>query len=160
MVLSSSYFQIKLTEELLDMSALVYLLLGGLPPLVAGPLAGMVFIEILKRRKLWYQVPFWALLLLLNPLIMFWVASSTGGWLSIASLPAFFITPVASILSVFVMRNAWHRLEADHGVDVSYKPWFSLGLVLIPALQIGFFAALLIYAPWSCKSGLATCPGL
>ena len=142
------------------MSALVYLLLGCLPPLVAGPLAGIAFIEILKRRKMWYQVLFWALLILLNLLIMFWVASATGAWLSIASLTAFFVTPIACILTVFVMRNAWRRLEVDHGVEGSYKPWFTFGLVLIPALQIGVFAALLIYAPWLCKVGLVICPDL
>jgi hypothetical protein len=160
MVLPSNCFQTKLAEESLVMSAVVYLLLGCLPPLVAGPLAGVAFIEILKRRKMWYQIPFWALLVLLNLLIIFWVASSAGVWLSISSLSAFVVTPIASILSVFVMRIAWRRLEVNHGVDVSYKHWFTFGLVLIPALQIGWFAALLIYGPWLCKSGLVICPGL
>jgi hypothetical protein len=142
------------------MLAFVYLLLGSIPPLVAGPLAGIAFIEILKRRKVWYQIPFWALLVLLNLLIMYWVASSAGLWLSIASLSAFFITPVASIITVFMMRTAWRRLEVANRVDMAVKRWFSLGLVLIPALQIGLFAALLIYGPWLCKAGLVICPDL
>jgi hypothetical protein len=159
MGLPSGYFQTKLAWESFDMSAMVYLLLGCLPPLVAGPLAGIAFIEILKRRKMWYQVLFWALLILLNLLIMFWVASSTGAWLSIASLSAFFVTPIAAILTVFVMHNAWRRLEIKHEVKVSYKRWFTFGLVLIPALQIGLFAALLISGPWMCKAGLVICRG-
>jgi hypothetical protein len=91
---------------------------------------------------------------------MYWVASSAGLWLSIASLSAFFITPVASIITVFMMRTAWHRLEVANRVDMAIKRWFTLGFVLIPALQIGLFAALLIYAPWLCKAGLVICPDL
>jgi hypothetical protein len=143
-----------------NMAAMIYLLLGFIPPLAAGPLAGIAFIEILKRRKPWYQILFWALLLVLNLLVMFWVATSQGTWLPIASLSAFFATPIASILTVFVMRHAWHRLEATHGVDVTRKRWFSLGCFLIPALQIGMFAAFIIYAPWLCKVGLMICGDL
>jgi hypothetical protein len=142
------------------MLAMLYLLLGCLPPLVAGPLAGIAFIEILKRRKEGYQIPFWVLLLVLNLLIMYWVASSAGAWFPIASLSAFFATPVASIATVFVMRNFWRRLEATDGVDVARKRWFTLGLVLIPVLQIGIFAALIIYAPWLCNAGLVICRDL
>jgi hypothetical protein len=142
------------------MSALLYLLLGFIPPLVAGPLAGIAFVEILKRRKAWYQIPFWALLFVSNLLIMYWVASSAGVWFAIASLSTFFATPVASIVTVFVMRNFWRRLEATAGVDVARKRWFTLGLVLIPVLQIGMFAALIIYAPWLCKAGLLICRDL
>lgn len=142
------------------MSAMVYLLLGCLPPLVAGPLAGIAFIEILKRRKMWYQVLFWALLVLLNLLIMYWVITSPGTWLPIASLSAFFVTPVASILTVFIMCNAWRRLNNTAGVSVPRKRWFVLGIILIPLLQIGMFAALLIYAPWFCRVGLVICQDL
>jgi hypothetical protein len=142
------------------MSAIVCLLLGCLPPLVAGPLAGIAFIVTLKRRKMWYQIPFWALLVLLNLLIMFWVASSADIWSSIASLSAFFVTPVASVITVLVMRKTWRRLEVSNGVDVAATRWFTIGLVLIPALQIGFFAALLIYGPWLCNAGLVICPDL
>ncbi|MGA2490581.1 MAG: hypothetical protein ABSF99_10440 [Anaerolineales bacterium] len=142
------------------MLAIVYLLLGCLPPLIAGPLAGIAYISILKREKMGYLIPFWALLVLLNLLVMFWVASSSGKWFPIASLSAFFVTPVASIITIFVMRNAWHRLEATKGVDVARKGWFSFGLVLIPALQLGMFAALIIYGPLLCKVGLVICRGL
>jgi hypothetical protein len=160
MVLPPSSFQTKLAEESLDMSAIVFLLLGCLPPLVAGPLAGIAFIEILKRRRAWYQIPFWVLLVLLNLLIMYWVITSTGTWLPIASLSAFFVTPAASILTVFMMRNVWRRLNTTAGVFVPRKRWFTLGIVLIPLLQIGMFAALLIYGPWLCKVGLVICPDL
>jgi len=136
------------------MVAMIYLLLGFVPPLVAGPLAGIAFIEILKRRKLWYQIPFWALLVLLNLMVMYWVASSSGGWLPVSSLSTFFVTPVASML---VMRNSWRRLEVTNGVDAARKRWFILGFVLIPALQIVMFVALLIYGPLLCKVGLVIC---
>ncbi len=142
------------------MSALVYLLLGCLPPLVAGPLAGIAFIEILKRKNAWYQIPFWALLALLNLLILYWVITSQGTWLPTASLSAFFVTPAASILTVLMMRNAWRRLNNTAGVSMPRKTWFTLGIALIPLLQVGMFAALLIYAPWLCKAGLVTCPNL
>ena len=142
------------------MSALVYLLLGCIPPLAAGPLAGIIFIDILKRRKSWYLVPFWALLVCLNLLVMYWVISSAGVWLSISSFSAFFATPVAAILSVPVMRTAWRRLEASGLIAVVHKRRFTLGLVLIPALQIGMFVALLVFAPSMCKAGLLVCRNL
>ena len=142
------------------MLAILCLLLGCLPPLVAGPLAGIAYLRILKRGKMATLIPFWAVLVLLNLLVMFWVASSTGKWLPIASLSAFFVTPVAAILTVFVMRITWRRLEANKEVDVAYKGWFKLGLVLIPALQLGMFVAFILYGPWLCKVGLLICRGL
>ncbi len=142
------------------MLALFYLLLGFIPPLVAGPLAGIACIEILKRRKPWYQIYFWALLLVLNLLVMFWVVGSSGRWLPIASLTTFFGTPVAALLTVLVMRHFWRRLEATDGVDVARTRWFSLARVLIPALQLGTFAVFIIYAPWMCKVGLVICRDL
>ena len=142
------------------MSALVYLLLGCIPALAAGPLAGIVFIDILKRRKPWYQVPFWALLVLLNLLVMYWVISSSGVWLSISSVSAFFATPVAAILTIPVMRKAWHRHEANGLIAAVHKSRLRFGLVLIPALQIGMFVALLVFAPLMCRAGLLVCRDL
>jgi hypothetical protein len=143
-----------------NMAAMFYLLLGFIPPLVAGPLAGVAYIEILKRREPGYQIPFWALLFGLNLLVMVWVAGSSGTWLPISSLTAFIGTPVASILTVFVMRHFWRRLEATHGVDGGRTRWYNLGRVLIPALQLGVFAAFIICAPWLCKVGLVMCKDL
>jgi hypothetical protein len=142
------------------MLAFVCLLLGCIPPLAAGPLAGFAFIEILKRRKPWYQIPFWALLVLLNLLIMYWVVRESGVWLALSSLSAFFVTPVASILTVPIMRYAWRRLEATDGIEAAYKRWFTIGIVLIPVLQIGLFVALLFLAPWLCRAGLGICRDL
>jgi hypothetical protein len=128
--------------------------------LTAGPLAGIVFIDILKRRKTWYQVPFWALLVLLDLLVMYWVISSSGVWLSISSFSAFFATPVAAILTVPVMRIAWRGLGAKGLLETVHKGRFTTGLVLIPILQIGMFVALLVFAPSMCKAGLLVCGDL
>jgi len=135
----------------------MYLLLGCIPPLAAGPLAGLAFINILKRGKGWYQVPFWVSLVLVNLLVMFWIASSTDAWLSISSMSACFFTPVAAIASVLVMRIAWNRLEAAGKIEAARRRWFPVGLVLIPVLQIVAFVALLLYAPLLCKTGLVVC---
>jgi hypothetical protein len=138
--------------------ALVYLMLGFIPPLAAGPLAGLVFIDILKRGKRWYlMVPFWVLLVLVNLLVMFWVVSSSGAWFPISSTSACLFTPVASIITVLIMRFAWRKLEATGGMDVARKRWFTTGLVLIPALQVMVFVAMVILAPWLCKVGLVIC---
>lgn len=139
------------------MSALVYLLLGCIPPLAAGPLAGIVFVDILKRRKPGHQVAFWALLVFLNLLVMFWVIDSSGAWPSISSFSAFFATPLAAILTVPVMRNVSRRLDSANPMDAVQKGWFTFGLVLIPVLQIGMFVALLIFAPFMCKTGMVVC---
>ena len=139
------------------MSAIVYLILGLIPPLVAGPLAGIAFINLLKRGKGWYQIPFWVSLIVVNFLVMFWVISSSGRWLPISSFSAFFVTPAASIVTVLMMRKTWRRLEVTNGVDAARKRWFTIGLVLIPALQISMFVALITYAPWLCKVGLVVC---
>jgi len=139
------------------MLGIMYLLLGCIPPLAAGPLAGLAFINILKRGKGWYQVPFWVSLVLVNLLVMFWIASSTDAWLSISSMSACFFTPVAAIASVLVMRIAWNRLEAAGKIEAARRRWFPVGLVLIPVLQIVAFVALLLYAPLLCKTGLVVC---
>ena len=139
------------------MLGVAFLVLGCIPPLVAGPLAGLAFIEIIRRGKGWYQVPFWAVLFMANLLVMFWIASSTDAWLSISSFSACFLTPLAAIATVLVMRFAWRRLEASGKIEAAHKSWFSIGLVLIPALQIAAFVALLLFGPLLCKVGLVAC---
>ncbi|MGB8214075.1 MAG: hypothetical protein WCE68_11000 [Anaerolineales bacterium] len=141
------------------MTAIVYLLLGIIPPLIAGPVAGLAYMKILKRGKGWYLIPFWVLLVVVNLLVMFWVISSSGVWLPVASSSTCFFTPVAPILTVLVMRMAWRRLEASGGIAQAPKHWLPIGMVLIPVLQIGMFAALIIFAPEACKVGLAVCQG-
>jgi hypothetical protein len=140
------------------MLGIFYLLLGCIPPLAAGPLAGLAFIEILRRGKGWYQVPFWVILFLVNLLVMFWIVRSTDAWLSIASFSACFTTPVAAITTVLVMRMAWRRLETSGKISAIHKGRFILGLVLIPALQIAAFVALLLFGPLLCTVGLVACP--
>jgi hypothetical protein len=140
------------------MLGILYLLLGCIPPLAAGPLAGLAFIDILRRGKGWHQIPFWLALCLVNLLVMFWVASSTNAWLSIASFAACFTTPVAAIASALVMRMAWRRLEASGKINPAQKGRFTIGLVLIPVLQIAAFVALLLFGPMLCKVGLVACP--
>jgi hypothetical protein len=142
------------------MLAIIYLILGLIPPLAAGPLAGLAYVAILKRGKGWYQLPFWALLVAANFLIMFWAISSSGRWLPISSLSAFFLTPVAPIFTVFVMRKAWRRLEVTSGTNTKRERRFITGLVLIPAVQIGMFAILIADAAWLCKIGLILCKNL
>jgi hypothetical protein len=137
--------------------AIVYLLLGFIPPLIAGPLAGLTFITILKRGRGWYQIPFWALLVVVNLLVVFWVVSSSGVWLSISSFSACFFTPVAPILTLLVMRRIWRRYEVANGVDTAGKRWFNVGFLLIPALQIVIFVALILFGPLLCKIGLVVC---
>jgi hypothetical protein len=140
------------------MVGILYLLLGCIPPLAAGPLAALVFINILKRGKGWHQLLFWVGLVLVNFLIMFWIATSTQTWLSISSFSACFFTPVAAIAGVLVIRIAWRRLTARGEIDPAHQHWLPIGLVLIPALQIASFVALLLFAPMVCKTGLVVCP--
>jgi hypothetical protein len=137
--------------------AIVYLLLGFIPPLIVGPLAGFTFITILKRGKGWYQIPFWALLVVVNLLVMFWVVSSSGVWVSISSFSAWFFTPVAPFLTLLVMRRIWRRSEVTNGVDVAARRRFNVGFVLIPVLQIVMFVALILFGPLLCKIGLVVC---
>jgi hypothetical protein len=139
------------------MLAIVFLLLGFIPPLVAGPLAGLVFINLLKRGKGWYQIPFWADLVGVNLLIMYWVVSSSGKWLPISSLSAWFFTPVASVATLLVMRRAWRRLVSRLEVGAADNRWFTIGFMLIPALQLTAFLALTLFGPLLCKAGLVAC---
>jgi hypothetical protein len=142
------------------MVGILYLLLGCIPPLAAGPVAGLTFINLLKRRKGWYQLPFWLALVLVNLLIMFWIASSTNPSLSIASLSAFFFTPVAAVASVLVMRMAWRRLTTAGQIEPARKRWYPTGMLLIPVLQVAAFVALLLFGTMLCKTGLLVCSNL
>jgi glucose-6-phosphate-specific signal transduction histidine kinase len=139
------------------MLAMIYLLLGVIPALAAGPLAGLVYISLLKRKDLRYQILFWASLVALNLLLMYWVATSSGKWTSISSVSAFFSTPVASIITVFVMRRAWRKLEPQGTTDAALNRGFMIGCVLIPALQTGIFLALIFFGPHFCKMGWLVC---
>jgi hypothetical protein len=140
--------------------AIVFLFLGFIPPLITGPLAGLTLIYTLKRGKGWYQIPFWALLVVVNLLVMYWVASTSGKWVSISSVSAYVFTPVASFVTVLVMRSAWRRIQVPVGVDAAGKRWFTVGCVLIPALQIVMFVALFLFGPQLCKVGLVVCQAL
>jgi hypothetical protein len=140
------------------MLAIVYLLLGFVPPLIAGPLAGLAFVGILKRGKGWYLIPFWVLLVILNMLVVYWIASPSDEWFPISSFSACFFTPVASIVSLLLIRQAWRRLGAAGEMEAARKRWFTIGFVLIPALQTGMLVALLLFAPQLCKVGLLVCP--
>jgi hypothetical protein len=142
------------------MQAMIFLVLGIVPPVVAGPLAGWVYLEILKHGKGWYLIPFWVLLAVLNLLIIYWVVSPSGVWLSISSLAAFFATPFAAIITVLLMRRVWKKLAAAAGTAAPRRRWYLIGLVLIPLLQIGMFVALLFAGPQLCKAGLVVCKGL
>jgi hypothetical protein len=128
--------------------------------LIAGPLAGLAFISILRRGKGWYQIAFWASLVVVNLLIMFWVVTSSGAWFSVSSLSACSFTPAAPVLTMLVMRRAWRRLEATGGIELPDKRWYTLGYVLIPALQIVVFVALILFGPLLCKIGLVVCQDL
>ena len=139
------------------MLAIVFLLLGFVPPLITGPLAGLVFIDILKRGKGWYQIPFWVLLVVLNMLVVYWIASPSDEWFPISSLSACLFTPFASIVTLLVMRQAWRRLGTASGVETAYKRWLTIGFVLISALQTEMLVALLRFAPMLCKVGLLVC---
>jgi hypothetical protein len=103
-------------------------------------------------------MPFWLALVLVNFLIVFWIATSTQTWLSISSFSAFFFTPLAAITSVLVIRIAWRKLPTRGQIDPARQRWLPIGLVLIPALQIVSFVALLLFAPMLCKTGLMVCP--
>ena len=140
------------------MSAIIFLLLGIIPPLVAGPVAGVVFLNILHRGKGWYQIPFWLALVGLNLLVMLWTVSSSGKWLSVSSFAAFFFTPAAAILTPLVMRRAWNKMEAAGTVNGKQKAGYTVGVLLIPVFQVGIFLAMLILAPWLCTVGVLVCP--
>ena len=142
------------------MLAIVYLLVGFIPPLIAGPLAGFVYITLLKRGKDWYQILFWVSLVVVNLLIFFWAVGPLGAWFSLSSFSAFLFTPIAPFLTVYVMRRAWRRLEATSGIVLAGKCRFTIGIVLVPALQILVLVALFLLGPFLCKVGFVVCQDL
>jgi hypothetical protein len=142
------------------MSAIIQLILGLIPPVIAGPLAGLAFISILKRGRIWHQIAFWVSLVAADLLVMFWVVSSSGAWFPVSSISACFFTPAAPILTIIVMRRAWRRLEVTGGISVTDKRWYRIGSILIPGLQIGMFVALILFGPLLCKVGLVVCQDL
>jgi hypothetical protein len=141
------------------MLGLIFLLLGLIPALVAGPLAGLIFINILRRSKYWMQIPFWGILIILDVLFMVWSITSRGTWLPISSVSAFFFTPATAVVTFFVMRYSWRRLDINLTQERMRKRRFTSGIIGIPALQIGMFAALIIFTPGLCKIGLVICQG-
>lgn len=139
------------------MLAIVYLVIGLIPPLVAGPMAGIIFINMLKRGKYWLLIPFWLALIIVNLLGMFWVVSSPGIWLPITSVTTFLFTPISVVITILLMRKSWRRRVDDTKISPIRTRWFISGMLGIPALQTLMFVALFIYAPWICKVGLVIC---
>jgi hypothetical protein len=133
------------------------LLLGFIPPLVTGPLAGLVFARLLQRGKGWHHVLFWALLVVLNLLAIFWLASTSNEWFSVSSLATCLFTPAAGVLTLLVMRIAWLRMIAAGQLDTSRRGHFVAGALLISGLQVGMLIVFAILAPMLCGMGLYTC---
>lgn len=139
------------------MLLIAYMLIGFIPPLIAGPLAGLVFVDILKRGEKWLQIPFWILLIAVNLAIVYWIASESDEWFPILSFSACLFTPAASIVTLLLMRHAWRRLETAGRVAPTLRGWYVVGIVLIPILQLGMLAALWLLGPSLCKLGWMVC---
>jgi hypothetical protein len=133
------------------------LLLAFILPILAGPTAGLVFVRLLKRGKGWHQIPFWGLLVVLNLLVAYWMVVTSNEWIPVAGMAACLFTPVAAILTLLAMGFAWRRLQAAGGTDPARKSWFTVGLVLIPALQMGLLAALVVVGPALCTWAHVVC---
>jgi hypothetical protein len=139
------------------MLATFYLIIGALIPLAVGYLAARLYIKLLQRGTAWQHLAFWLALLLFNLLLMFWAVTSAGKWTPIASMSVFFLTPVAALVSILVMRREWGKLDASFTSDLWHRRLYFLGLVLIPALQLLPFLFLIFFGSWLCTWGLITC---
>jgi hypothetical protein len=139
------------------MLATFYLIIRGLIPLTAGFLAARLYIRLLQCGTAWPHLAFWPALLLFNLLLMFWAVTSTGKWTSIASMSVFFLTPIAALVSILVLRREWGKLDASFTSDLWHRRLYFLGLVLIPALQLIPFLVLIFFAPRLCTWGVILC---
>jgi hypothetical protein len=139
------------------MLATFYLIIGGLIPLAVGYLAARLYIRLLQRGIAWQHLAFWPSLLLFNIMLMFWVVASTGKWTPIASMSVFFLTPVAALVSILVLRREWGKLDASFKSGLWHRRLYLFGLVLIPAFQLLPFLFLIFFGSWLCTWGVIIC---
>jgi hypothetical protein len=136
--------------------AIVYLLLGFVPPLITGPLAGLAFVSIVRRGKAWHQIPFWVFVTAANLLIAYWIATADE-WLPGPTFSTCLFSPFASTLALILVLRARRGLRKATPMDGPRERWLLAGSLLIPILQLAPLIVLWGIGPALCQLGLVAC---
>lgn len=134
---------------------LLRLLPGLLLPLVPGPLAGVLFVSLLRRRASRAAfVAFWAGVALANLAVLAWIAIAGRDLSNFGGSTACLFTPAAALLTVLFMQIAWRRSGFTAGTTSVPRRAFLLALLLLPALQLLLPALAALLGPFLGQSGL------
>jgi len=126
-------------------------------PIISGPVAALVFVQVLRRGKRWTILAFWPVLVILNALGFVFLAVTLGDFLAGPGFFSCLITPIFAVATALLLRLSARRYAEVLAEDTWHKGWLAVGTVVIPLLQLTTIVALALLAPWLCGIGLRQC---
>jgi hypothetical protein len=121
-------------------AALVY-------PLITGPLAAWLLYQAVKSEQPWYMALYWPSLVLLHGTGFFLLRRILG---DVGVGPGFvscWITPIIGISSALGLRFASRRFDETTRVDLIRRRRLTVGIFMIPVLQVITLFLMVLYAP-------------
>jgi len=135
-----------------------FFLIGMLLLLLTGPVAGLVYVRLVRvRRGVMAFLAFWAALLLLTFGEGLWLTGGADSFFAIYQLAACTFLPACAVLTLLVFRLAWGRARLRGELLPGDGRRYWAGALLIAGLQLAFLAAWLLFGPELCRLGLYAC---
>jgi hypothetical protein len=104
---------------------------------LTGPAAAFLYIALLKRGHRCLRWIFWALLIVVIILLGILIAHTFGDFFPGPGCLTTLLTPAAVLFTLLVFRFQTKRFYQAVGEDPDRRRWFQLGMLLLPALQLG-----------------------
>jgi hypothetical protein len=142
------------------LSTLSFYTLIFLYPLITGPLAALVFLQVVQRNKARQVLLFWPGLLIVNVVGFVFLITISGEELIDPTFFSCLVTPIFAVLSALMLRIRGRSMAHELADNPHYYRWLTLGTFLIPLLQIVTMGSFVLFAPYLCEIGLRSCwPG-
>ena len=126
-------------------------------PILTGPMAALTLARIVLsgiRNRLWL---FWGILILVNILGFFFLATFQSDALISPGFFSCLITPIFAVLSALLLRLRSQPWLQDNPDDVGARRALLLGTIFIPLLQLITIFLLALLGPLFCELGISKC---
>ncbi len=142
------------------LSTLSFYALIFLYPLITGPLAALIYLQVLQRMEARQVLLFWLGLLIVNVVGFVFLIAISGEDLIDPTFFSCLVTPIFAVLSALVLRIRGRSMANKLEDNQQYYRWLILGTFLIPLLQIVTMGSFVLLAPYLCEIGWRSCwPG-
>ena len=116
-------------------------------PVVSGPLAAFLFVQVLKRGDRRLMSIFWPALVVVHILGFLFLMTTKGEFLPGAGFFSCLITPIVAVATVLALRIFLRRKGDVVADDPWRKGWMTAGTVVIPLLQLATIFVFVLLAP-------------